>query len=123
MKISFFTLFAAVVVGTTQGFDIKTPSDGRRGFLTKSVEAVAGMAFIATTASKANAVENLGPCQPENGNFDVANSIASCHGESKDLTPSQEATSGSLMGKMGIDSKKVVDQAKDRVRFEDLEEN
>ena len=101
MKIT--SLLLAVIA--VQGFNVEPA--GRRGFLTKSVEAVAGAAFFVAIPKPANAGENLA-CETEMGPFELP-SIAACHGESKEMTPSEEAYADFLMTKMNIAPGSVLD--------------
>ena len=103
MKVlSLLTLFFAA----SQAFEVKKPT-GRRAFLD-----VAGAAFISAgtvalvTKEPAVAVpaeatsDKMSMCELENP-FDIPN-IASCHGEKKGMTPSQEAGTDSLLTKFNI---------------------
>ena len=101
MKIIAFVLAIAAV----RAFNVEPA--GRRGFLVKTVEAMAGAAFVVAAPKPALADEKL-VCETEMGPFEVP-SIAACHGESKDMTPSEEAYADFLMSKMDISPNNVLD--------------
>jgi hypothetical protein len=101
MKIT--SLLVALVA--VQGFNVEPT--GRRGFFTKSVEAMTGAAFFVAATQPANAGEKLS-CDAELGPFELP-SIAACHGEGKDMSPSEEAYADFLMSKMGVSPNSVLD--------------
>ncbi|CAB9529590.1 expressed unknown protein [Seminavis robusta] len=93
-----FSLVAASLAVTATAFDIKPTGNARRDFLSKTV-ATAGVAFLGGSAAANAAVPFADECDKEPSEFA---SIAACFGDSKEMTPSEQAYADYLMTKMKI---------------------
>ena len=114
-----FVSFALFLV-TAEAYNTpEPPTGGRRAFLA-TASGTAAAFVVGAGAANANTA-----CVPNNGFWDVATSPISCEGQAKELTPIEEAYAESLMSKLGVNKKDVLDKKKinkNKIRFEELDD-